>query len=55
MVAEAVRDLLCPGGVGIRVKPRGIGLFEGESAGIGGGGVKWLADELSDVQSVADG
>ena len=55
MVAEAVRDLLCPGCVGIRAKPRGIRPFEGESAVIGGGGLKWLADEQSGVQSVTDG
>ncbi|QQL43872.1 hypothetical protein [Sulfuriroseicoccus oceanibius] len=55
VVAEAVRDLLCPEGVVIRAKPRGIGPFEGESAGIGGGGVKWLADELPGAQSIADG
>jgi len=55
VVAEAMRDLLCPEGVVIRAKPRGIRPFGGESAGIGGGGVNWLAAELSGVQSVADG
>jgi len=55
VVAEAVRDLLCPEGVAIRAKPRGIHPFEGGSAGTGGAGVKWLADEPSGVQCVADG
>ncbi|QQL45053.1 hypothetical protein [Sulfuriroseicoccus oceanibius] len=53
VVAAAVRDLLCPGCVGSRAKPPEIRPFEGESAGVGGGGVKWLADEQSGVQSVA--